>query len=132
MFFGRKEKLTDQQAVFREREEPRYSLKAGITIEGFEGEGLMENISISGCCMESTTYAAILPDEVYNVTINPGPNDNIKPFTKKIKAAWTKCSEDIFQAGFLLEDKQSNIQFKQYVELLDSSGVVPDYWNKRR
>ena len=129
MLGKRNENLTDQQAVYHKRKDPRYALNAVITIEGFEGEGTLENISVSGCCMESSTYVSIIPDEEYQVTINPGQDVNIKPFRQKIRATWTKSSETLFQAGFTLDKGQSNVQMEQYVKQLDSRGVQPDYGN---
>jgi hypothetical protein len=132
MFFRKKkgEYLSDQQAVYRKRGAPRYSLNAGIEVEGFEGEGSLKNISISGCCMESSTYVSIKPDEVYKVIIKPDTSDNMEPFSYKVKATWTKSSETLFQAGFTLENSQNNTQMKEYVEILNSHGVKPDYGTK--
>ena len=129
MLFRKKKKdvLSDQQAVYRKRGAPRYLLNAGITVEGFEGEGSVKNISISGCCMESSTYVAIKPDEVYKIIINPDSGENMKPFSYKVRATWTKSSEALFQAGFTLENPQDNAQMKQYVEILNSNGSEPDY-----
>ena len=123
------ENLIDQQAVYHKRKAPRYALKAGIAIEGFEGEGMLGNISASGCLMESSTYVSITPDDVYLVTIKPSQGENIKPFSQKLKASWTKSSEMLFQAGFTVDSGQSCIQMEQYTELLKSQGVNPDYGN---
>jgi hypothetical protein len=131
MFFrkSKKEELSDQHAVYQEREAPRFVLKAGITIDGYEGEGQLGNISISGCCMVSATYAAIAPDEVYQLKIIPAADENIDPFSLKFRANWTKSSETLFLAGFSLEQGQSNTQLKRYSELLRASGVQPDFGN---
>jgi len=123
------EVLSDQQEVFQERKSPRYSLNAGITIEGFDGEGKIENISNAGCCMESATYVSIIPDTVYLVTIIPAKNENLRPFSQKLKASWTKSSEKLFQAGFSLAEGQSNDQLDKYVQLLGSRGAIPNYGN---
>ena len=135
MFFKKKnEGLSDQFAVYHERGAPRwgspkYKLDAGISIEGFEGEGLLGNISITGCCMESVTYVAITPDQVYQVKIIPSSGDDIESFGLKLKVNWTKSSETLFQAGFSLDDGQNDNRLKQYVELLKARGVQPDYGN---
>ena len=131
MFFSKKkeEELSDQQAVYQRREAPRFVLDAGISIDGFEGEGQLGNISISGCCMGSATYAAILPDEVYKAKIIPAPDENMGSFIVKLRASWTKSSEMLFQAGFSLEQGQSNAELKRYAALLKTRGVQPDYGN---
>ena len=127
LFKKKEEELSDQFAVYQEREAPRFEAKAGITIEGFEGEGLLSNISTIGCSMESVTYVAITPDKVYQIKIIPAAGENIKPFSLRLKLNWTKSSEMLFHAGFSLEDGQSNPQLKQYVELLQAHGVKPAY-----
>ena len=131
-FFNKKEEhLSDQQAIYQKRKAPRYTLNAGIIIDGFEGEGALDNISISGCCMGSSTYVAIVPGKIYNVTIIPDHDKEVKPFSQKLKASWTKSSEMLFQAGFSVDGGEST-QMKQYVELLNSRGVYPDYGNMDR
>jgi hypothetical protein len=130
MFFRKKnEELSDQLAKFQEREDPRYALTAGIFIEGFEGEGMLDNISISGCCMESITYVALIPDQEYQVNIHPDGDVKMEPFTLMLKLNWTKSSETLFQAGFSLGSGESNAKIKQYVELLRARGIQPDYGN---
>jgi hypothetical protein len=131
MFFRKKkEDLSDQLAVYQERKDPRYVLTAGISLEGFDGEGLMQDVSNSGCRLESSTFVSIIPDQVYKVTITPDSKDGIGPFSLKLKLNWTRSSEALFQAGFSLEEDQSNTQLKRYAELLHARGVKPDYGNK--
>ena len=137
MFLKKKRKeLTDQLAVYQERGAPRWGaphcdLNAVISISGFEGEGLLGNVSISGCSMESVTYVALMPTEVYEVKITTGPEDVMPPIVLRFKLSWTKCSEEIFRAGFSIEDNKKNPQLKRYVDLLRTRGVVPDYGNKK-
>jgi hypothetical protein len=126
----KKDELSDQLAVYFERQSPRYMLDAGISIEGFEGEGQLGNVSVSGCCMASVTYAAITPGEVYNVKILPGVQDKLKPFNLKLKVNWTKSSEEVFYAGFSLENNSPNKnQMRRYTEILHARGIPPDYGN---
>ena len=126
------ETLSDQQAVYHKRKAPRYALKAGININGFEGEGMLGNISASGCLMESSTYVSITPDDLYQVTIKPDEGENIKPFSQKLKASWTKSSEMLFQAGFTVDSGQTSLQMEQYTEMLKLHGVNPDYGNMEK
>ena len=129
-FFRKKEEeLSDQLAVFQKREAPRFVLNAGISIDGFEGEGQVVNISISGCCMKSVTYVAITPSQVYQARILPVPDDRMEPFNIKLKLNWIKSSETSFLAGFSLDKGQSNNNFVRYVDLLKAKGVKPDYGN---
>ena len=131
-----KEELSDQLAVYQERQSPRWGepqndLDAGIKIAGFEGEGQIGNISISGCSMKSVTYVNIIPDEVYQVTIIPGKEDNMQPFSINLKLSWTKSSETIFLAGFSLASSEKDAQLWSFVESLRSRGFEPDYGNMK-
>ena len=137
MFFEKKKKqeLGDQQgASFQERKAPRwgkpqFNLLAGISINGYDGEGQLGNISISGCSLLSVTYVNIKPDEVYQVKITPPPEDKLEPFSLNLKLSWTKSSETLFYAGFSLEKGNSNHNLSHYVEVLRSRGALPDYGN---
>jgi len=138
MFFKKKkEELSDQLASYQKRGSPRwgapiFDLDAGISIAGYDGEGQIGNISVTGCSMKSVTYVNITPNEVYQVTIIPGSEDNMKPFNLKLKLSWIKSSETAFLAGFSLEGKEGSAQLKQYVEVLRSRGFEPDYGNMGR
>jgi len=139
MFFKKKgkEELSDQFTTFQERQDPRwgspqYDIDAAVVIQGFEGEGQLGNISVSGCSMKSVTYVAIIPDKVYQVKIIPGKEDKLQPFNLKLKLSWTKSSEAVFLAGFSLEKGESNSQLIQYAQILQSRGIMPDFGNMKR
>jgi len=136
LFKKKKEELSDQLTVYQERKAPRwgtpqYEIKAGIKINGFEGEGQLGNISISGCSIISVTYVNIIHDKIYDVKIIPEKSDNMNSFTIKMKLSWTKSSEDLFIAGFSLDTGETNYQLKQFVEILKARGIKPDYGNMR-
>jgi len=129
-----KEELTDQLATYQERGAPRwgkpnYDIDGGITITGFEGEGQVGNVSISGCSLMSVTYVNIIPDKIYQVKITPGKSDKVEPFNLKLKLSWTKSSETIFYAGFSLCEGENNAPLKRYIEALSSRGIKPDFGN---
>ena len=135
MFFKKKkEELSDQFTEFRVRESPRlgtpnFELDAGVTIEGFDGEGQLGNISVSGCSLKSVTYINITPNEIYTLKIIPGREDKMMPFSARMKLNWTKCSEAVFQAGFSLLEGESNTMLVNYTEVLRHRGIIPDYGN---
>ena len=125
----KKDEPSDQRTIYKEREAPRFDLRAGISIQGFEGEGQLGNVSVTGCYLTSLTYVGIKPDEVYDVRIIPDPGEKIEPFNLKLKVTWTKSSENLFQAGFSLDKGQNNTHLKRYVGQLELHGVKPDYGN---
>ena len=132
MLKKKNEELSDQLATYQKRGAPRwgtpqYDLGTGISIAGFEGEGQVGNVSISGCSMKSITYVTITPGEIYQAKIIPGAEDNMAPFSLRLKLSWTKSSEMLFLAGFALEGDSP--QLKNYVDLLRARGLSPDYGN---
>jgi hypothetical protein len=127
MFFNNKEEPSDQFAVYKKREVPRYKLKAGVSIEGFEGEGKMVNISVLGCCIESVTYADLKHNEVYRAKIIPDQGENAGAFNLKLKLNWAKSSETLYNAGFYLADGYSSPELKKFVDQLQSRGAQSDY-----
>ena len=135
MFFKKKkEELSDQLSTFQERGAPRWGapqheLNAGITVNGYEGEGQVGNVSISGCSMKSVTYVSMVPGELYQITIIPGEEDHMPLIRIRVKLSWTKSSETVFQAGFALERGEDDTQLKNYVESLRVRGITPDYGN---
>ena len=137
MFFKKKnEELSDQLAAYQQRKSPRhgtpqFDLDAGVCITGLDGEAQLGNISVSGCSIQSVTYANITPNDVYQVKIIPGREDNMKPFDLKLKLSWTKSSETVFIAGFELEDIKDSPKLKNYVDVLHSRGIEPDYGNMK-
>jgi hypothetical protein len=125
----KKEELDDQFAVYKEREAPRFAANGGISIEGFEGEGLLKNVSVSGCCLESVTYVAITPGKAYQTRIDPGADIDMEPFTLNLLVSWTRSSEMIFEAGFSLEANKKDPRLEHYREQLQARGVQPEYGN---
>ena len=134
MFLRKKEeKLDDQLAVFQTRNTPRFASGAGISIEGFEGEGLVRNVSMTGCCMESVTYVAVKPDDIYQVRIIPDADEKKEPFTAKLVVTWIKSSETLFEAGFHVEaDQIESSPIRRYAEALRDRGVPPDYGDMKQ
>jgi hypothetical protein len=126
LFKKKKEELNDQFAVFQERGLPRFASIGSISVEGFEGEGLLKNVGLSGCCLESVTYVAVEPNRVYQATIKPSADINMKPFNLGLVVKWTKSCETFFEAGFSVEGGKKNPFLDRYVKQLRVRGVQPD------
>jgi hypothetical protein len=103
MFFKKKEKkIDDRISSYQNRENTRYDTQAGFVIEGFEGEGLLKNISLPGLCLESVTYVGLIPKEQYNIKIIPEPLSHLDLFGVKAEVNWIKSTEFSFEAGFTI------------------------------
>ncbi|MDR1904797.1 MAG: PilZ domain-containing protein [Treponema sp.] len=121
MFFNKKEKkIDDQFSSYQDREKSRYNTQAGFMVEGFEGEGLLKNVSIPGLCLESVTYVSVTPKEQYKIKIIPEPISHIESFELRAEVNWVRSTELSFEAGFSIinpsQDKTSPI--RRYVEFL--------------
>jgi hypothetical protein len=103
------------------RKTQRYSSIAGISINGFEGQALLKDISSSGFCLESATCAMINVNEQYIVKITPEPDLKIKAFEVTVVVQWVRNSEDEFETGLKIVRPPLGQSFKRYLEALHHS-----------
>jgi hypothetical protein len=107
-----------ESTVVDKRKAQRYSSVAGISVNGFEGQALLKDISNSGFCLESATCVMMNVNEQYIVKITPEPSLNIKPFEVSVGVQWVKNAEDSFETGLKIIKPPLGQAFKQYLEAL--------------
>jgi hypothetical protein len=112
-------------AVEKTRSADRYDCIARISINGFEGEALLRNISMAGFCLESRTYAAITVGEHYIMQIKPEPISNIQPFDLEIEVRWIKSTETKFSAGFLIVKSPADRSLERYISYVKTQSNKP-------
>jgi hypothetical protein len=95
---------------------PRFNTLARVSINGFEGEAVLKNISVGGFCMESRTYAAITPGERYIMRILPESSFNLSPFELEVEGRWVQSTEKKFSSGFLIAMPPPNRALEKYIE----------------
>jgi hypothetical protein len=116
-FFKRKKEIIDdtEEKVTRA---PRYDSFAAVRINGFEGEALLKNISITGFCMESKTYADLGPGKKYLMQIFPEDSTGLPKFDVEVEVRWVRSEVSKFDVGLLLTKTQSRLEMDKYIGFL--------------
>ena len=108
-------------SIVDQRKAQRYSSKAGICINGFEGEALLKDISSTGFCLESATSIIIEINGQYKVKVTPESKLGIKPFEVLVSVQWVRNSEDSFEMGLRIVKGPMGQAFKQYMEAINAT-----------
>jgi hypothetical protein len=86
---------------------PRYDCMARISIEGFEGEAVMRNISPGGFRMESRAHREIAVHTLCSVRIDPEDGSGLQTFDLEAEVRWVQSNEDILSVGFMVPGAES-------------------------
>jgi len=97
---------------------PRYDCIAEVKINGFEGQAVLRNVSISGFRMESKTFAAIRPGERYDMQIAPPKESGVISFEVKVEVRWVKSDVTSFNVGFLIVNPAAERFLAKYIDYL--------------
>jgi hypothetical protein len=123
MLFKSKEK-TNHFSPQESPRAPRYASLAKVTINGFEGEAVLRNVSTGGFCMESKTYAAITVGECYTMRIMPENSSNLQAFELDVEVRWVKSTETSFSSGFLVVKLPAGRFLEKYIDYIKSRGQL--------
>jgi hypothetical protein len=117
-FFKKKKEEEDKdEAVQRS---PRYNSVAGVYINGFDGQALLKNISVGGFCMQSKTFAALVPGEEYGMKISPEKPSGLDAFDVEVEVRWVRSEVSRFEAGLLIAGSPSVREMEKYINYLAS------------
>jgi hypothetical protein len=98
----------------------RYQTLAKARIEGAaEGEILLKDLSITGCCVECTTYIDIKPNTQYRIIVVPETAANIGEFDLMTESKWIRASGYSCEIGFSILESPKGRAFQRYVDYLD-------------
>ncbi|MDR2923816.1 MAG: PilZ domain-containing protein [Treponema sp.] len=101
------------------RKSPRYCTIAQARIPGvLEGDSLLENISITGCCVECTAYSEIKPKMQYELEIIPENAAGIGKFVLHVECLWARSGDYSSQIGFSILSSPKGRLFQRYVDYL--------------
>ena len=101
------------------RRSPRYRSLAHARISGVSGgEGLLKNISITGCCMECTGKLNIQALSQYKLAIKPEKESRIGTFELTVECKWVRDSGQGTELGFVIIASPKGKQFQFYVDYL--------------
>ncbi|MDR1411973.1 MAG: PilZ domain-containing protein [Spirochaetaceae bacterium] len=117
MFFTKKKKEAGAAFDAETPRAPRYTSLAMVSINGFEGQAVLRNVSIGGFCMESKTFADMDVSAVYTIRIDPETSAGISRFELTVELRWILSSPEKFSVGFKTV-RGSNRLFEQYVGFL--------------
>ncbi|MDR0389607.1 MAG: PilZ domain-containing protein [Spirochaetaceae bacterium] len=105
--------------MFNNRENVRHPTLARARIKDvFEGEALLKDLSITGCCIECTMYINIKPDTEYKVEIIPESQAQIGNFELVVSSRWIKTSAYSCEIGFAVISSPKGKLFQRYVDYI--------------
>ena len=101
------------------RKNPRYKTLALARIPGvLEGENLLKDLSITGCCVESTVAAEIPPNTQFQIEIMPERVSHIGNFNLMVEQKWLRNDGYTTEMGFLIVASPKGKEFQRYVDYL--------------
>ena len=105
--------------MLENRRSPRYRTLARAKISGIlEGENLLKDISITGCCVESTVHAEIQTETQYQLEIEPEGASGIGNFQLEVERKWIRNDGYATEIGFGITASPKGKQFQRYVDYL--------------
>ena len=101
------------------RKSPRYRTLAHACIPGImEGENLLKDISVTGCCVESTVVVDLKPDTEYFIEIRPEVVSRIDKFKLQVERKWIRNDGYSTEVGFNIIASPKGKQFEHYIDYL--------------
>jgi hypothetical protein len=115
--FFRKRKTEKNTADEKMMRAPRYVSLAMISINGFEGQAALRNVSTGGFCMESRTFASMDIGASYGIRVTTEEHAGINSFELTVEVRWILSSLERFSVGFRVIQGGGR-SFERYVEYL--------------
>jgi hypothetical protein len=101
LFFKEKKKTKEEEESLVPRA-PRYDSLALVRVNGFEGEALLKNISVTGFCMQSKTYANLTPGNKYIIRLFPEDSAGLEAIESEVEVRWVRSEVSKFEVGLLV------------------------------
>ena len=106
-------------AVSDNRKNKRFHSIAKAHIDGVDyGEILLKDLSITGCCLESTVYPDIKPGTRHKIEIIPENSANIQKFELTAESVWILSRGYSTEFGFFILESPKGKLFQRYVDYL--------------
>lgn len=106
-------------ALSEHRVNRRYQSIAKANIDGFDyGEILLKDLSITGCCLESTVNFNIKPGIRHKIEIVPEAAAGIGKFEITAESIWTHGGGYTTEFGFFIIESPKGKLFQRYVDYL--------------
>jgi hypothetical protein len=108
-----------KQSMLENRKNSRYRTFARVKIPGVLGEeSLLKDLSVTGCCVESTSYADIQPGIRYKLVIMPESASKIGDFELSVESKWIRSGGYSCEIGFSILESPKGKLFQRYVDYL--------------
>jgi hypothetical protein len=105
--------------MLENRKNNRYRTLARVKIPGIlGGESLLKDLSVTGCCVESTSYADIKPNTRYKLEIIPESVAKIGGFELSVESIWIRSGGYSCEIGFSILESPKGKLFQRYVDYL--------------
>jgi len=102
------------------RRSKRFYSAANARIDGSNpGEILLKDLSITGCCLESTVFHDIKMGGRHKIEIIPEKAAKIKKFVLIAEAVWIHSGGYATEFGFFVLESPKGKLFQRYVDYLD-------------
>ena len=101
------------------RNSPRYRTTAHVEMPKVPGgDGLLKNISITGCCVECAGVVKMQPEAQYQLMIKPEKEAHIGIFELTVECKWVRDDGHGTELGFSIIASPKGKQFQFYVDYL--------------
>lgn len=115
------------------RKNQRYLSIAKARIDGVDyGEILLKDLSITGCCLESTVYIDLKSGVRHKIEVIPEAAANIGRFELIVQLVWVHGGDYSTDLGFGIIESPKGRLFQRYVDYLawrseagPASGIAP-------
>ena len=105
--------------MLENRQNPRFHSLARAKIPGvLEGDIILKDLSITGCCVECTTVTEIQPDTRYQIEIVPEKVSRIGSFELTVERKWIRSGDYSGEIGFFITASPKGRHFQRYVDYL--------------
>jgi hypothetical protein len=111
--------MQNEVIMFENRKSVRYpTLARAVIPEIVDGEALLKDLSITGCCVEYTMFVDVKLNAHYKVQILPDSAAKIDPFDLFVESRWAHASGYSCEIGFAITMSPKGRDFQRYVDYL--------------
>jgi hypothetical protein len=105
--------------MFEKRKSTRYpTLARALVPDVFDGEALLKDLSITGCCVEYTMFVDVKPNTSYTLRVIPDSAAKIAPFELQVESRWVRSGGYSCEIGFAITVSPKGRDFQRYVDYL--------------
>ena len=105
--------------MWENRINKRYHSVARVGIDGIlNGDIMLKNISITGCCVQCLSSVDISVNSQYSIKIKPESDSKIGNFNLPVECKWVRNSDNSTEIGFSIAGFPKGKIFQRYVDYL--------------